>query len=84
MPQGIKLFRHKKYAKMLVNPPHVPFHKPSASKKQRHFVLLDRGMINVFAKSNTKPLRFRFGSANFFYCAPVFLIHLALGIDNRT
>ena len=39
MPQGIKLFKHKKYAKMLLNPPHVLSHKPNTSKKQRHFVL---------------------------------------------
>ena len=42
MPHGIKLFKHKKYAKMLVNPSNVPFTKPNASKKQRHFVLLAR------------------------------------------
>jgi len=33
MPQGIKLLKHQKYAKMLVNPPDVPFHTSFPIKK---------------------------------------------------
>jgi len=39
MPQGIKLLRHQKYAKMLCQSSKVAPHSLPSSKKQRHFVL---------------------------------------------
>jgi hypothetical protein len=51
------------------------------SKKQRHFVLCSQCLVKDFAKTCTKPLRFRFGSGRRYYYAPVFLISPALGID---
>jgi hypothetical protein len=39
MPQGIKLLRHQKYAKMLCQSSNVAPHHPRSSKKQQHFVL---------------------------------------------
>jgi hypothetical protein len=39
MPAGIKLLRHQKYAKMIVNPAMCLFTGSRSLKKQRRFVL---------------------------------------------
>jgi len=80
MPQGIKLLKHQKYAKMLCQSSNVPFAQPNAHQKTAALVLFVSVETSFFTDLSTKPLRLRFGTAN---CSDVqlffdFFRHLGL------
>ena len=64
MPADIKLLKHQKYAKMLVNPTMCLFTSPTLIKKTAALCFVRKCLMKVFAMLSTKPLRFRFGIAS--------------------
>ena len=100
MPQGTKLLKHQKYAKMLVNPK-CAFSRPLAHQKNcgtlfnQFFCFVFICLIEPFGVCSLainesiynlehKTTAFKAWKSYLFYCTPVFLIDLALGIDGRS
>ena len=75
-------FGAPKYPKRFVNPAMGLLHHLTHIKKTAALSFVFKFFFKIqSAFMNTKPLRFRFGSAMLDYCATVFLISPALGID---
>ncbi|MFN0291375.1 hypothetical protein E5L68_008220 [Pedobacter helvus] len=75
--------KHQKYAKMLVNP------KSAFSRSLAHQKNCGTSFCSLVINESTyklehKTTTFKVWKSYLFYCAPVFLIGLALGIDGRS
>jgi len=66
MPRGIKLLRHQKYAKMLSQSSKGPFTQSHTHQKNSGTLFCVQYFVFEIKSSfmNTKPLRFRFGTAS--------------------